>query len=382
VDSARVHVVRPEAALFSKAGKAASATVVVKLRGGFQLSASNVAAIVHLVAGSVEDLQPDRVVVVDTRGTLLSGEADDATKSRMASVLEQKRQVEEYLSQKAERQLALVLGPNRSAVQVSVEMDTTMVESETKKYGPGKGVLTKEMTKESLSTEPPRDKGAAPGKTSDSTTEAEYKVTETVERKVELAGTIMRKTVSVIVDLSSPNSEASGAATQPAKKLEVKDIEEIVKRTLGLKIAGEPGAAGAAGATGATGTSVAHDLLTVKEASFYRPPELAGKVEEAGLFTKDFLLEIAKRSSLGLLVLGALLALRMFRGPGRRAAALEGGAEAALLGQGAAAGMLPGGIGEVNPDVLKAQITRALKDNPEEVKRLFMSWVDSEKGGA
>ena len=92
------------------------------------------------------------------------------------------------------------------------------------------------------------------------------------------------------------------------------------------------------------------------------------------------MLEIAKQASLGLLVLGALLALKMFRGP-RRKMDVEGMPAAALAGGGSqsSAGMLPG-MADANPDLLKAQITKALQDNPEEVKRLFLSWVDNEKG--
>jgi flagellar M-ring protein FliF len=381
VASARVHVVRPEAAIFRKGDKAASATVVVKLRGGHQLSGANVAAIVYLVSGAVEDLAPEKVVVVDAHGTLLSGESADRMNGRMASLLEQKRQMEDYLARKAERQLAMVLGPNRATVQVAVEMDTTAVESETKRYGPDKGMPSKESIKESRSTEPAREKDGTGGTTTDTTTETEYKLTETVERKTELAGEVKSRTVSVIVDLSAP--AVGGEAAAAGKKLAIKDVEEIVKTALGLRIdaaAGATGAAGPTGAAGATGTG-ATDRLTVKEASFYQPPEASAAATPAEpMFTKEFMLEIAKQASLGLLVLGALLALKMFRGP-RRKLDVEGMPLAALAGGGGQvpAGMLSAGA-EANPELLKAQITKALQDNPEEVKRLFLSWVDNEKG--
>jgi flagellar M-ring protein FliF len=379
VVSARVHVVRPESAVFRKGDKAASATVVIKLRGGHQLSGSNVAAIVYLVSGAVEDLAPEKVVVVDAHGTLLSGESADRMNGRMASLLEQKRQMEDYLARKAERQLAMVLGPNRATVQVAVEMDTTAMESETKRYGPDKGMTSKESIKESRSTEPSREKDVAGATTSDTTTETEYKLTETVEKKTELAGEVKSKTVSVIVDLSTPATGEAGAG----KKLAVTDIEEIVKLALGLKVpvtaAGAAGTAGPTGAAGATG-AIGADRLTVKEASFYQAPEAAATAPSEPLFTKEFMLEIAKQASLGLLVLGALLALKMFRGP-RRKMDVGGMPAAALAGGGgpSAGAMLPG-MADANPDLLKAQITKALQDNPEEVKRLFLSWVDNEKG--
>jgi hypothetical protein len=48
------------------------------------------------------------------------------------------------------------------------------------------------------------------------------------------------------------------------------------------------------------------------------------------------------------------------------------------LAGGGGGNLLPASV-EANPDVLRAQITRALQDNPDEVKRLFLTWIESEK---
>ncbi len=377
VSSARVHVVRPESSLFRKERQRSTATVVLRLKGGYELSNASIAAVVHLVAGSVEGLDPGKVVVVDARGSLLSGESEESFGSRMASVLEQKRQIETYLARKAERHLALVLGPNRATVQVSVEMDTTATQSETRKFGPDKGLPAREMVQESKTSEPPSDKGAAATTSSDSTIETEYKLSETIEKKTQIAGRIQRKTVSVVVDLSDPNSQE---ATAEGKRLAVADVEEIVTHALGLKLAEAGGSAGGFG--GGQESEDSGDILVVKEATFHRPALEAGLAPaDEPLLTKDFILEIARRASLGVLVLGALLALRMFRGSGKRAVEASAAPTALEAGGGQAAGALvaAGGGEETDPDQLRAQITRALQDNPEEVKRLFLRWVETEK---
>ncbi|MCD6304048.1 MAG: flagellar M-ring protein FliF [Planctomycetes bacterium] len=378
VTAARVHVVQPESGLFRKDGGNASATVVLKLRGGYRLSSSNVAAIVHLVAGAVAGLSPDKVVVVDAHGRLLSGESKDTATAGLGTVFEQKQQIEQYLADKAEQQLARVLGPNRATVKVAVELDPTSVETETTKYGPDKGVTTREMIKESRTTQAPAQKGAPPQETSDTTTETEYKVSETHERRIQL-GDIKSKHVSVIVDLTPP--ESAGKSGQAAGIMTVKDVEEVVKAALGLRIGASSGTAGAA-AAGTASAAAATDQLVVKEAKFYQPPEAADLGSEgSGLLSKDFLLKVAQRMSLAVLVIGALLALRMFRGKkpaGEQAEALQALAAAGTAG---GAALLPGAAGgEANTDALKAQITRALQDNPEEVKRLFLSWIESDKG--
>jgi flagellar M-ring protein FliF len=368
VAGARVHIVQPESGLFRKAEKA-SATVVVRLKGGYSLTASNIAAVTHLVAGGVEGLQAHEVVLVDQHGHLLTSPSQDPVGGQTTNLLDQRRQEEQQLAQKAEQQLAMVLGPNRATVQVSVEMNMATTVSESKVVGPEKGLTVKETIKESKSTEPARDKAGASGTTSDSTTDSTYEVPVKKEQKTEPAGQIRSKSVSVVVDLTPPKTEGEGADTTSRKMLVVKDVEEIVKNALGLKVVGE-----------GTGEAAGSDTLTVKEATFYRPPASAALgPEDQGLFSKDFLLEVAKRSSLGLLVLGALVALRMFRGKKKPALEGQGAPALAAAGAQAAGGMLPGGG---NADLLKAQITRALQDNPEEVKRLFLSWIDSEKGEA
>lgn len=360
VRAARVHLELPEPTLFPGKDRKRSATVVVTLKGGSRLGAGNVAAVTHLVAGAVDGLAPDEVVVVDSRGNLLTRQADDGMSLKMTTVLDHRRQLEEYLAKKAAEPLIQVLGPGRATVQVAVEMDPNSVQSERTRYGPDKPVPIKEMIQTTKSTEPATDKGTPAGQTSDSVSESEMVVGETVERTIDPPGDILSKTISVVVDLSPPASTGEEGASAGAKKaLTVADVEELVKNALGW--------------------NEATDKLAVKEATFYRSPEAAGAVvPDEGLFTKDFILEIAKRSSLGLLVLGMLLALRMFRG-GRKAAA-EAESAAALEGAGAASGRLLPAAAEGNPDLLRAQITKALRDNPEEVKRLFLSWVESEKG--
>jgi len=121
ITSARVHVVRPENSLFGGPEKSSSATVVLKLRPGWRLSPGNVAAIIHLVAGSVESLQPKDVVVVDSAGNLLSGAAQDALARGIGTFLDFKTQHEEYLARKVEDMLTAVLGPNKATVRVSCD---------------------------------------------------------------------------------------------------------------------------------------------------------------------------------------------------------------------------------------------------------------------
>ena len=75
--------------------------------------------------------------------------------------------------------------------------------------------------------------------------------------------------------------------------------------------------------------------------------------------------------SLGILVIGALLVLKK-AGKSKKAPA---GAEAAALTSGTA-GFLPASA-DASPEMLRVQITKALQENPDEVKRLFTTWIKS-----
>ena len=78
-------------------------------------------------------------------------------------------------------------------------------------------------------------------------------------------------------------------------------------------------------------------------------------------------------------MIGALLGLKLVRKGGKKAA-VEGTAQ--IEGQGAAGeNLLPAGVPGGRP-ALKQHIARALQENPDEVRRLFLSWAKNEQGGA
>lgn len=360
VTSARVHVVRPEQEIFAGRDKEASATVMLRLRPGWRLTGSNVAAIVHLLAGSVEGLRPEKVVVVDAQGSLLSNQNASEMAGKAASYIDYKRSVEEYLAHKAEEMLASALGPNKSSIRVDATIEMTNSESTIEKFStPGEKGIRTEKTKTVTPTT-----GPGSGKEDETTTDY-IDPPKTVERKTEVPGKIVSLTVAAMVDLSAPAKPADASAAAPAPaataKVSKDDVEKIIRSAIGLKPA---------------------DTLTVVETSFYRPePGPDTKVEEDKQATRDFYLEIARRGSLGLLVIGVLVAMKIFRGGKKKAAAaLAGTSAGSISSQVGGAAALPGVDAELDPELLKRRISQALQENPDEVKRLFLNWVESEKG--
>lgn len=73
VQDARVQIVVPKTELFEVAKAPVTASVLLQLRPGRQLSREQVNGIVYLVASSVENLRPENVIIVDIYGNILSG---------------------------------------------------------------------------------------------------------------------------------------------------------------------------------------------------------------------------------------------------------------------------------------------------------------------
>src|SRR5262247_2241693 len=109
VQAARVHLVLPERALFSRDKAEASASIVLKVRG--TLEPQQVRAIRNLVASAVKDLKPERVSIVDESGRLL---ADGTARTEAAlGVSADERQIafERRLREQVEAIVTSVVGP-------------------------------------------------------------------------------------------------------------------------------------------------------------------------------------------------------------------------------------------------------------------------------
>src|SRR5688572_16126647 len=128
VDSARVMIVMPENRLLVDNQKKPTASVFVRTKGNGQLPPSAVNSIRFLIANAVEGLQANSVSVVDNLGNVLSqNDENDSIAGLSNNQLNARRNLEQYLSKKAEGMLEKALGAGRAIVRVAAEInwDTT-----------------------------------------------------------------------------------------------------------------------------------------------------------------------------------------------------------------------------------------------------------------
>ncbi|HET6151984.1 MAG TPA: flagellar basal-body MS-ring/collar protein FliF [Marmoricola sp.] len=134
VQTAVVHLAIPEKQVFSDSQEPATASVLIATKPGSTLDAGQVTAIVHLVASSIDGLDPKNVTVADSAGNVLSS-TDGSGLDGSASTQDQ--EISAYQDQTKGRIQSLldrVVGAGNSSVAVTANLDFDKSTTETKKY--------------------------------------------------------------------------------------------------------------------------------------------------------------------------------------------------------------------------------------------------------
>ncbi len=154
VRSAQVMLALPETSTYSSDDRPAHAAVMVSLQPGGELSSSEVRAITHLVASSVQGLTPDRVSVADDKGRLLasgSGSSDGSVSGSEMDTVEQatEQRVHDQVSQLVDA----VTGPGKAVIEVRADIRAAQVR--TVEDVPTQGVpVSQQSTQETYSGGP------------------------------------------------------------------------------------------------------------------------------------------------------------------------------------------------------------------------------------
>lgn len=147
VEAVRVHLAEGEKSAFVRDNLPPTASVMVRLARGRQLSESQVQAIVNLVAGSVPGLSIDAVKVIDQHGRLLS---DKSAGNANSDRIELQTRMEEKLRQQVGQLLTPMIGEGNFSAQIQVELDMDQVTSARESYDK-QGALRSETQQQSQS---------------------------------------------------------------------------------------------------------------------------------------------------------------------------------------------------------------------------------------
>jgi flagellar M-ring protein FliF len=295
IDAVRVHIVTPEKSLLSSEQSATTASVTIKQANGQGITAVQIRAITSLVANSVEGLDAQNVVIVDTEGNLLaSGTGDDASSaisqsdSRRATELAAAKDIET----KVKSMLNTALGTNRSVVQVSVSMDWTEKEitSETFDATP---IVSSESSVNEIYTTDMSELSGIPGATSNLPT---------------VIPTMLATSTAGGVPIYQRNEDVTNYELSSVQSHEIIHPGEITRVSLSVLVDGvtdqtqltilQDAIVAAAGIDTNRG-----DVVSVQSLTFDRTSEAAVAEEIATQESQDQIFQIAQYAGIGLLLL-------------------------------------------------------------------------------
>ncbi len=260
VEQARVHLVIPEKSLFKDAEKPPTASIVLRMKGGRSLTDGEVQGVVHLVASSIEGMNPDNVTVLDSRGKILSkGEngVEDATAKMTSTMQATQRAYERSLEERLQTLLDRVVGAGKSVARVTATFDFKQVERVEEKFDPDTIAVRSEQHSDEkaggsmtasgvpgVQTNLGRNPaGAAAGgvgggsKTDDT---LNYEVSRSTSRTIEPVGTLSKLSVAVLVDgkyVTPPVVKDGQVATPkyvPLSPDDLQKIDALVKNSIGF----------------------------------------------------------------------------------------------------------------------------------------------------
>ncbi len=251
VESARVHLALPEKRLFKNQQKEASASVIVKLAQGKSLDEKQVQGIVHLVAGSIAELTPENITVVDSNGVALDAGLNDKEEELLSvDMLAYQQQVENRLEMRAQDLLDKTMGQDKAMVRVNATLDFAKVEQTQELFDSDEPVVRSEQVNQEQngipvnggipgvesnldSLEPLQGSGETTSSRTSRTTN--YEISKTISKIVNPVGTIKNLSVSILV--ADKINEATGdapATSEPRSEEELQSIQAMVSAAIGL----------------------------------------------------------------------------------------------------------------------------------------------------
>lgn len=230
VEVARVHLTFPKETIFMEAKEEATASVILKVRAGDDLSKRQIRGITHLVASGAEGLKARQVTVLDESGNMLTkGFADNALAEATDHNMELQHGVERHLEQKVQTILGGVLGPNKARVKISAELDFSQINKTVESYDPKKKVVRSEQRDDGT-----RKNSPAVGDETKEGSITNYEIDRTIANIMESPGSRKRITVSVAVDGTYELTEEGKKNFVPRSEDEIAVLTRLVKTAVGF----------------------------------------------------------------------------------------------------------------------------------------------------
>ncbi|MFO1467824.1 MAG: flagellar basal-body MS-ring/collar protein FliF [Steroidobacteraceae bacterium] len=349
VQGARVHLAIPKPSVFVRDQRKPTASVMLQLYPGRRLDPGQVAAIVHLTASSVPELESKDVTVVDQAGTLLNSPEENGEAAVSTRQFEYTRKLEDSYQRRIVEILEPILGAGRVRATVTADMDFTVTEQARENYDPQKTVVRSEQLANderkggieaqgipgALTNQPPGTAGTPPAgqpattasttspTSSSSRSTKNFEVDRVLSYIKQPVGTIKRLSIGVVLDDWQKLDKEGKVSTSPMTDADIKRFTELVRESVGFR-------------------ADRNDQISVINQSF-KPVLPEGAAEGPGILQQPWLSTLAKQAvGVGLVLLVAFLVLKPLMSsltkPSVRAIAGTGRAGAEAIADGGGGG--------------------------------------------
>lgn len=253
VKQSKVLLAMPPKKTFLEEQGQTTASVVLELQPGKHLTPEQVRGITHLVSSSVENLSPDRVTVVDSRGKVLSRpQSEDGGMS--AELHDIQKRIESEMEDRIESMLSKVVGAGKVIAKVNAQLDPRQVVTREEEVDPDATALKSQQSEEELLDGRRSNPAGVPGARANlpgaedqgqigfqqnvkkELRTQNFEVPKTVRNIKQGAGGIQKISVAVLVDGKSTFETKDGAPVenwQPRSPEELAKYETIVRNAIG-----------------------------------------------------------------------------------------------------------------------------------------------------
>lgn len=247
VDGSRIHIVLPERSPFQETTVEPSASVILNLNRGRKLAKDQIEGIGSLIAGSVEGLTIDNVVILDHLGNRISENVLVSSEVSASSAQIRVRQdMETYLTNKGQSMLDRVLGPGNSILRISTEHNFDKVLRESDLIDPESRTIISEERRTTRNADESRETIRANeeiepfvrnAREDESTVQVRnYEVNKTREQQEKGVGEITRISASILLDHKSieGTGENGDLTYEPYSDAEINEIQRVMSSAIGI----------------------------------------------------------------------------------------------------------------------------------------------------
>jgi flagellar M-ring protein FliF len=256
VRNSKVILALPPKKTFLEEGGTPTASVVVDLYDGKTLNSDQVKGIQYLVASAVENLQADKVTVVDSRGKILSRSHGDSQLALSGDLIDLKQKQERELEDRIESILERVVGTGKVMARVDATLNTQAMSSTEEQYDPDKvatrSVQNEEESSNGSRTNPvgvPGSRANIPGAqqagnvgfaqdVKKNLTTTNYEIPKVVKSIKENPGRTTRFSVAVVIDgtrdVKTKDDGTTEETWKPRTPDEMQKYVALVKNAIGF----------------------------------------------------------------------------------------------------------------------------------------------------